>query len=92
MVAINELKGKKEFQTECEEYLRKKMEKCSEFEMKLMEELEEKYGLWVTVETATKIIGKSRSTIYKYKEDNSFIYRQSERKILIYTKSLIFVL
>lgn len=85
-------KYKKEFDLECEEYLRKKMERCSEFEKKIMQELVDNYGLWVSVEKAKSILGKSRSTIYKYKENNSFIYRQSERKIMIYTKSLIFVL
>lgn len=88
----NELKSKREYQKECEEYLKKKLDKLSEFEKQLMEELEEKYGLWVTVEKAMKILGKSRSTIYKYKDDNAFIYRQNERKIMIYTKSLILVL
>lgn len=88
----DEEKSKKEFQLECQEYLIKKLDKCSEFEQKLMAELEDKYGMWVTVETAMKITGKSRSTIYKYKDDNCFIYRQSERKISIYTKSLILVL
>lgn len=88
----NELKSKREYQKECEEYLKKKLDKLPEFEKQLMEELEGKYGFWVTVETAMKITGKSRSTIYKYKDDNCFIYRQSERKISIYTKSLILVL
>ncbi|WP_294705711.1 DNA-binding protein [uncultured Fusobacterium sp.] len=88
----NELKSKIEYQKECEEYLKKKLDKLPEFEKQLMEELEEKYGLWVTVEKAMKILGKSRSTIYKYKDDNAFIYRQNERKIMIYTKSLILVL
>lgn len=88
----NELKSKREYQKECEEYLKKKLDKLSEFEKQLMKELEEKYGLWVTVEKAMKILGKSRSTIYKYKDDNAFIYRQNERKIMIYTKSLILVL
>lgn len=88
----NELKSKREYQKECEEYLKKKLDKLPEFEKQLMEELEEKYGLWVTVEKAMKILGKSRSTIYKYKDDNAFIYRQNERKITIYTKSLILVL
>lgn len=92
MSETNSLKSKKEFQMECEEYLRKKLENCGEFEVKLMEELKDKYGLWVTVDKAMEITKKSRSTIYKYKEDNSFIYRQNERKIMIYTKSLIFVL
>lgn len=87
-----ELKSKREYQKECEEYLKKKLDKLPEFEKQLMEELEEKYGLWVTVEKAMKILGKSRSTIYKYKDDNAFIYRQNERKIMIYTKSLILVL
>lgn len=86
MVRDNEFKSKREYQRECEEYL------SSEFELQLASELEEKYGLWVTVQTAMKILGKSRSTVYKYKDDNSFIYRQNERKILIYTKTLIFVL
>ena len=85
-------KSKKEFQRECEEYLRKKLEKCSEFEKELMSEMEKKHGIWVTVEEAMRIVGKSRSTIYKYKDDNCFIYRQNQRKILIYTKSLILVL
>lgn len=88
----NELKSKREYQKECEEYLKKKLDKLPEFEKQLMKELEEKYGLWVTVEKAMKILGKSRSTIYKYKDDNAFIYRQNERKIMIYTKSLILVL
>lgn len=92
MAKGNELKSKLEYQRECEEYLQKKLENCSELDLKLARELEEKYGLWVTVQTAMKILGKSRSSIYKYKEDNSFIFRQNERKIMIYTKSLIFVL
>lgn len=87
-----ELKSKKEFQKECEEYLRKKLEKADEFEKSLAQELEDRYGVWVTVQTAMQIVGKSRSTIYKYKDDNSFIYRQHDRKISIYTKSLIFIL
>lgn len=85
-------KSKKEFQRECERYLFKKLEELPEVDEKLTQELENKYGIWVTVEKAMKIVGKSRSTIYKYKEENSFIYRQNERKIMIYTKSLIFVL
>lgn len=88
----NELKSKLEYQRECEEYLRRKLERCSEFELKLATELEERYGIWVTVQTAMSILKKSRSSIYKYKEDNSFIFRQNGRKIMIYTKSLIFVL
>lgn len=85
-------KSKKEFQRECERYLFKKLEELSEFDKRFTQELEGKYRMWVTVEMAMKIIGKSRSTIYKYKEENRFIYRQNERKIMIYTKSLIFVL
>lgn len=92
MKTNNEWKSKHDFKLECEEYLRKKLDGCSDFEKKLMEELEARYGYCVTVKTAMEIIGRSRSTIYKYKDDNSFIYKQNERKILIYTKSLIFVL
>lgn len=88
----NDFKSKNEYKSECEEYLKKKLDRSSDFEKELMNELVEKYGLWVTIETAMKITGKSRSTIYKYKDNNSFIYKQSERKISIYTKSLILVL
>lgn len=87
-----ELKSKKEFQKECEEYLRKKLANLGEFEQQLAKELEDRYGMWVTVQTAMDILGKSRSTIYKYKDDNCFIFRQHDRKISIYTKSLILVL
>lgn len=92
MAKKDDEKSKKEFQKECERYLFKKLEELPEVDEKLTQELENKYGIWVTVEKAMKIVGKSRSTIYKYKEENSFIYRQNERKIMIYTKSLIFVL
>jgi ACT domain-containing protein len=92
MAKKDDEKSKKEFQRECERYLLKKLEELPEVDEKLTQELENKYGIWVTVEKAMKIVGKSRSTIYKYKEENSFIYRQNERKIMIYTKSLIFVL
>lgn len=92
MAKKDDEKSKKEFQRECERYLFKKLEELPEVDEKLTQELENKYGIWVTVKKAMKIVGKSRSTIYKYKEENSFIYRQNERKITIYTKSLIFVL
>ncbi|QNM14770.1 DNA-binding protein [Fusobacterium hominis] len=82
----------KNYQMEIEEYLLTKLEKCSEFEKRVQNELVEKYGLWTTIEKAAKIIKRSKSTMYKYKEDNLIIYRQNGRIISIYTKSLLFVL
>ncbi|WP_101474323.1 MULTISPECIES: DNA-binding protein [Fusobacterium] len=82
----------KNYQMEIEEYLLTKLEKCSEFEKRVQNELVEKYGLWTTIEKAAKIIKRSKSTMYKYKEDNLIIYRQNSRIISVYTKSLIFVL
>lgn len=82
----------KNYQMEIEEYLLTKLEKCSEFEKRVQNELVEKYGLWTTVEKAAKIVKRSKSTMYKYKEDNLIIYRQNSRIISVYTKSLIFVL
>lgn len=82
----------KNYQMEIEEYLLTKLEKCSEFEKRVQNELVEKYGLWTTIEKAAKIIKRSKSTMYKYKEDNLIIYRQNGRIISVYTKSLIFVL
>ena len=82
----------KNYQMEIEEYLLTKLEKCSEFEKRVQNELVEKYGLWTTIEKAAKIVKRSKSTMYKYKEDNLIIYRQNSRIISVYTKSLIFVL
>lgn len=82
----------KNYQMEIEEYLLTKLEKCSEFEKRVQNELVQKYGLWTTIEKAAKIIKRSKSTMYKYKEDNLIIYRQNSRIISVYTKSLIFVL
>lgn len=82
----------KNYQMEIEEYLLTKLEKCSKFEKRVQNELVEKYGLWTTIEKAAKIIKRSKSTMYKYKEDNLIIYRQNSRIISVYTKSLIFVL
>lgn len=82
----------KNYQMEIEEYLLTKLEKYSEFEKRVQNELVEKYGLWTTIEKAAKIIKRSKSTMYKYKEDNLIIYRQNSRIISVYTKSLIFVL
>ena len=82
----------KDYQMEIEEYLITKIEKCSDFEKRIQNELVEKYGLWTTIEKAAKIIKRSKSSMYKYKEDNLIIYRQNGRVISIYTKSLIFVL
>lgn len=39
MKTNNEWKSKHDFKLECEEYLRKKLDGCSDFEKKLMEEL-----------------------------------------------------
>ena len=80
------------YQQEIEEYLLKKLEKCTKFEKQIQEELVKKYGLWTTIEKAAEAIKRSRSTMYKYKDENLVIYRQNGRIISIYTKSLILVL
>ena len=82
----------RKYQQEIEEYLLKKLEKSTDFEKKVQEEMVEKHGLWVTMEKAAEIIKRSRSTMYKYKDENLLIYRQTGRIISIYTKSLILVL
>ena len=82
----------RKYQQEIEEYLLKKLEKATEFEKDVQEEMVEKYGLWVTIEKAAEIIKRSKSTMYKYKDENLLIYRQSGRMISIYTRSLILVL
>ncbi|WP_410208634.1 DNA-binding protein [Fusobacterium sp.] len=80
------------YQQEIEEYLLRKLEKCTKFEKQIQEELVKKYGLWTTIEKAAEAIKRSRSTMYKYKDENLVIYRQNERIISIYTRSLILVL
>ena len=82
----------RKYQQEIEEYLLKKLKKATDFEKQIQEEMVEKYGLWVTIDKAAEIIKRSRSTMYKYKDENLLIYRQTGRIISIYTKSLILVL
>lgn len=82
----------RKYQQEMEEYLIKKLENATSFEKKVQKEMVEKYGLWVTIDKAAEIIKRSRSTMYKYKDENLLIYRQTGRIISIYTKSLILVL
>lgn len=81
-----------EFKEEIEQNILKKLRNGTELDKFNQEELEKKYGIWVSVEKAMEITGKSKSTIYKYKDENLFIYKQSMRKISIYTRSLILVL
>lgn len=81
-----------EFKEEIEQNILKKLRNGTELDKFNQEELEKKYGIWVSVEKAMEITGKSKSAIYKYKDENLFIYKQSMRKISIYTRSLILVL
>lgn len=89
---LSDEKDKEEFRKEIEVYLMRKLEESSEISQKMQEEMVEKHGIWVTMEEAGRIIKRSRSTMYTYKDKGLIIYRQNDRVISVYTRSLIFVL
>lgn len=89
---LSDEKDKEEFRKEIEEYLMKKLEESSEISQKMQDEMVKQHGIWVTMKEAAKIVKRSRSTMYMYKNNDLIIYRQNDRVISVYTRSLIFVL
>ena len=92
LAAQKDSKDEEKYRAEIQEYLMKKLAESSESSQKLQEEMVDKYGMWVTMKEAAAIIKRSRSTMYMYKNNDLIIYRQNDRVISVYTRSLIFVL
>ena len=73
-------------------YIHKKLESMSPVEKHLSEEIAIKLGEWATIKETAAYLKKHRNTIYNRVKEGSVISRKVGTHILIYTKSLIFLL
>ena len=73
-------------------YIHKKLEVMPPFEKQLSEELTQKLGDWTTVDEVAGYLKKHRNTIYNRVAAGDVISRKVGNKIIIYTKSLVFLL
>lgn len=77
---------------EREEYIYKKLGNLSALDKALAEEIVEHIGEWATINEAAKYFNKHRNTICYKLEEGDILYRKIGTSILIYTRSLIFLL
>ncbi|WP_278571996.1 helix-turn-helix domain-containing protein [Fusobacterium ulcerans] len=77
---------------EREEYIFKKLGNISALDKALAEKIVEDIGEWATVNEVAKYFKKHRNTIYNKVEEGDILHRKMGTSILIYTRSLIFLL
>ena len=77
---------------EREKYIYKKLGNLSALDKALAEEIVEHIGEWATINEAAKYLKNHKNTIYERVEEGDVISRRIGNKILIYTRSLIFLL
>ena len=77
---------------EREEYIFKKLGNISALDKALAEKIVEDIGEWATINEVTKYFKKHRNTIYNKVEEGDILHRKMGTSILIYTRSLIFLL
>ncbi|MFV0579777.1 MAG: DNA-binding protein [Fusobacterium ulcerans] len=77
---------------EREEYIYKKLGNLSALDKAQAEEMVKNLGEWTTVRKAAKYFNKHRNTICYKLEEGDILYRKIGTSILIYTRSLIFLL
>ena len=77
---------------EREEYIFKKLGNISALDKTLAEKIVEDIGEWATVNEVAKYFKKHRNTIYNRVEEGDILHRKMGTSILIYTRSLIFLL
>ncbi|MEE0137661.1 helix-turn-helix domain-containing protein [Fusobacterium ulcerans] len=77
---------------EREEYIFKKLGNISALDKALAEKIVEDIGEWATVNEVAKYFKKHRNTIYNRVEEGDILHRKIGTSILIYTRSLIFLL
>ncbi len=77
---------------EREEYIFKKLGNFSALDKALSEEMVKHLGEWATIDEVAKYFKRHKNTIYDKVEGGDVIHRKIGNKILIYTKSLIFLL
>ncbi|GAA6324252.1 hypothetical protein F350042L8_13500 [Fusobacterium ulcerans] len=77
---------------EREEYIFKKLGNISALDKALAEKIVEDIGEWATINEVAKYFKKHRNTIYNKVEEGDILHRKMGTSILIYTRSLIFLL
>lgn len=75
-----------------EEYIYKKLESLSSLNKALSQEMVTSLGEWATIEEVAKYLKRHKNTIYDKVDGGNLLYRRIGPSILIYTRSLIFLL
>ncbi|WP_339007603.1 helix-turn-helix domain-containing protein [Fusobacterium varium] len=75
-----------------EDYMCQKLGSLSNFDKLLVEKMVEQLGEWATIEETAKYFKRHKNTIYDKVEGGEVLNRRIGNKILIYTRSLIFLM
>jgi len=75
-----------------EEYIYRKLESLSSLNKALSQEMVISLGEWATIEEVAKYLKRHKNTIYDKVDGGDLLYRRIGPSILIYTRSLIFLL
>ncbi len=75
-----------------EEYIYRKLESLSSLNKALSQEMVTSLGEWATIEEVAKYLKRHKNTIYDKVDGGDLLYRRIGPSILIYTRSLIFLL
>ena len=75
-----------------EEYIYKQLVNLSPLDKALSQEIAATLGEWATIEEVAKYLKKHKNTIYDKVDGGDFLYRRIGPSILIYTRSIIFLL
>lgn len=77
---------------EREEYIYRKLEGLSSLNKALSQEMVASLGEWATIEEVAKYLKRHKNTIYDKVDGGDLLYRRIGPSILIYTRSIIFLL
>ena len=75
-----------------EEYIYRKLEGLSSLNKALSQEMVASLGEWATIEEVAKYLKRHENTIYDKVDGGDLLYRRIGPSILIYTRSIIFLL
>ena len=75
-----------------EENIYRKLEGLSSLNKALSQEMVASLGEWATIEEVAKYLKRHKNTIYDKVDGGDLLYRRIGPSILIYTRSIIFLL
>lgn len=75
-----------------EDYMCQKLGSLSNFDKLLVEEMVEQLGEWATIEGVAKYLKRHKNTIYDKVDGGEILSKRIGSRILIYTRSIIFLL